>query len=115
MKSYGTDGGRIVFEVGKDWAKLVSAAPAPNWSMQVWTDSTWIRVDFGQDGGRVVSVFCTWNDCPPQVEVVQLSLLRCCGRIGSPCPGSVCLALRERSQCCDHHDEGTRRDRGGAG
>ncbi|MFC9618464.1 hypothetical protein ACFTXM_00185 [Streptomyces sp. NPDC056930] len=39
-------------------------------SMQVWTNSTWIRVDFGQDGGRVVSVFCTWNDHPPQVEVV---------------------------------------------
>ncbi|MFD4944069.1 hypothetical protein ACFVYE_16560 [Streptomyces sp. NPDC058239] len=70
VKSYGTDGGRVVFELGKDWAKLVSATPAQGWSMQVWTNSTWIRVDFGQDGGRVVSVFCTWNDHPPQVEIV---------------------------------------------
>ncbi|WP_327367573.1 hypothetical protein [Streptomyces sp. NBC_01217] len=70
VKSYGTDGGRVVFELGKDWAKLVSATPAPDWSMQVWTNSTWIRVNFSQDNGTTVSVFCTWNDHPPQVEIV---------------------------------------------
>ncbi|MFJ9676675.1 hypothetical protein ACIRP2_01255 [Streptomyces sp. NPDC101194] len=70
VRSYGTDGGRVVFELGKDSAKLVSATPAPDWSMQVWTNTTWIRVDFGRDGDRVVSVFCTWNDHPPRVEIV---------------------------------------------
>ncbi|MFI5746664.1 hypothetical protein ACIBBE_12125 [Streptomyces sp. NPDC051644] len=70
VKSYGTDGGRVVFELGKDWAKLVSATPAPDWSMQVWTNSTWIRVNFSRDNGTTVSVFCTWNDHPPQVEIV---------------------------------------------
>ncbi|MEV7400951.1 hypothetical protein AB0N93_11200 [Streptomyces sp. NPDC091267] len=70
-KSYPTDGGRVVFELGKDRAKLVSATPEPGWSMQVWTNTTWIRVNFAQDDGTTVSVFCTWNDHPPQVQVVK--------------------------------------------
>ncbi|MFF2325552.1 MULTISPECIES: hypothetical protein [unclassified Streptomyces] len=70
VRSYGTDGGRVVFELGDDRAKLVSATPAPDWSMQVWTNSTWIRVNFSQDDGTTVSVFCTWNDHPPQVDIV---------------------------------------------
>lgn len=70
-KSYSTDGGRIVFELGADRAKLVSATPEPGWSMRVWTNTTWIRVDFTQDDGTTVSVFCTWNDHPPQVEIVK--------------------------------------------
>lgn len=70
-KSYRTDGGRVVFELGAASAKLVSATPEPGWSMQVWTQSTWIRVDFTQDDGRTVSVFCTWNDHPPMVEIVD--------------------------------------------
>ncbi|WNI24646.1 hypothetical protein [Streptomyces sp. ITFR-16] len=69
-KSYRTDGGRVVFEMGADSAKLVSATPEQSWSMQVWTQTTWIRVDFTQDDGRTVSVFCTWNDHPPMVEIV---------------------------------------------
>ncbi|MEU8625870.1 hypothetical protein [Streptomyces sp. NPDC048669] len=70
-KGYSTDGGRIVFELGADSAKLVSATPEPGWSMRVWTNSTWIRVNFAQDDGTTVSVFCTWNDHPPQVEIVK--------------------------------------------
>ncbi|MFF2962249.1 hypothetical protein ACFVT1_25670 [Streptomyces sp. NPDC057963] len=72
VRSYGTDGGRVLFGLGEDSAKPVSAtpAPAPDWSMQVRTDSTWIRVNFSQDGGPTVSVFCTWNGHPPQVEIV---------------------------------------------
>ncbi|MEU8505999.1 hypothetical protein AB0C40_15025 [Streptomyces brevispora] len=70
-KSYSTDGGRVVFELGADSAKLVSATPEPGWSMRVWTNTTWIRVNFAQDDGTTVSVFCTWNDHPPQVEIVK--------------------------------------------
>lgn len=70
-KSYSSDGGRVVFELGKDRAKLVSATPEPGWSMRVWTNTTWIRVNFAQDDGTTVSVFCTWNDHPPQVETVK--------------------------------------------
>ncbi|WP_392670724.1 hypothetical protein [Streptomyces sp. LN785] len=69
VKSYPTDGGRVVLELGTDSAELVSATPAAGWSMQVWKQPAWIRVDFTTDDGRTVSVFCTWNDHPPMVEI----------------------------------------------
>ncbi|WP_030923384.1 hypothetical protein [Streptomyces sp. NRRL B-24720] len=70
VRSYPTDGGRVVFELGTDWAKLVSATPDPGWSMRVWTNTDWIRVNFTTDEGTTVSVFCTWNGHPPMVEIV---------------------------------------------
>lgn len=68
VKSYDTDGGRAVFELGTSSATLVSATPGSGWSMQVWKTETWIRVEFSRSTGRV-SVFCTWHDGPPHVEV----------------------------------------------
>ncbi|MGW1891580.1 hypothetical protein ACWCP6_15180 [Streptomyces sp. NPDC002004] len=68
VKSYNTKGGRVVFDLGKTSATLVSATPDADWSMQVWTQSTWIRVEFSSGADRV-SVFCTWHDHPPQVDI----------------------------------------------
>ncbi|WP_324605126.1 hypothetical protein [Streptomyces sp. NRRL S-87] len=48
----------------------MSATPASGWRMQVWKTDTWIRVAFTRDG-REVSLFCTWHDHPPQVEVYE--------------------------------------------
>ncbi|GAA4019299.1 hypothetical protein OG252_31495 [Streptomyces sp. NBC_01352] len=68
IKSYDTDGGRAVFDLGKTSATLVSATPGTGWSMQVWKTESWIRVEFGSGADRV-SVFCTWHDGPPRVEI----------------------------------------------
>jgi hypothetical protein len=68
VKSYDTDGGRAVFDLGKTSATLVSATPGAGWSMQVWKTETWIRVEFTSGANRV-SVFCTWHDGPPHVEI----------------------------------------------
>ncbi|MFF7972731.1 hypothetical protein [Streptomyces sp. NPDC007905] len=68
VKAYYTDGGRAVFDLGPASATLVSATPGTGWSMQVWKTETWIRVEFGRGADRV-SVFCTWHDGPPHVEV----------------------------------------------
>ncbi|MFI6011353.1 hypothetical protein ACIBAG_21470 [Streptomyces sp. NPDC051243] len=68
VKSYDTDGGRVVFDIGESSASLVSATPGSGWSMQVWKTETWIRVEFGAGADRV-SVFCTWHDGPPRVEI----------------------------------------------
>jgi hypothetical protein len=70
VKSYSTDGGRVTFDIGKTSAKLVSATPATGWSMQVWKQPTWIRVEFTA-GAASVSVFCTWHDHEPTVEIVE--------------------------------------------
>ncbi|MER7225153.1 hypothetical protein [Streptomyces rubradiris] len=68
VRSYDTDGGRAVFDLGPADATLVSAAPGAGWSMQVWKTASWIRVEFVRGTDRV-SVFCTWHDGPPRVEV----------------------------------------------
>ncbi|GHI95489.1 hypothetical protein TPA0905_49600 [Streptomyces olivaceus] len=68
VKSYDTDGGRAVFDLGTASASLVSATPGAGWSMQVWKTESWIRVEFTSGADRV-SVFCTWHDGPPRVEI----------------------------------------------
>ncbi|MGW7273036.1 hypothetical protein ACWGH5_21210 [Streptomyces sp. NPDC054864] len=68
VKSYSSEGGRVVFDLGKDSATLVSATPAAGWSVQVWKQDTWIRVEF-TSGADKVSVFCTWHDHAPAVEI----------------------------------------------
>ncbi|MFF0743090.1 hypothetical protein ACFYVL_22105 [Streptomyces sp. NPDC004111] len=67
VKAVSTEAGRVVFSMGRDSAKLLSATPEPGWAMQVWKNPVWIRVDFTQ-GGETVSVFCTWHDHPPLIE-----------------------------------------------
>jgi hypothetical protein len=68
VRSYDTDGGRAVFDLGDKSATLVSATPGTGWSMQVWKTESWIRVEFTSGADRV-SVFCTWHDGPPRVEI----------------------------------------------
>ncbi|MFE5138125.1 hypothetical protein ACFRDV_10655 [Streptomyces fagopyri] len=68
VKSYDTDGGRAVFDLGTASATLVSATPGSGWSIQVWKTESWIRVEFTSGADRV-SVFCTWHDGPPRVEI----------------------------------------------
>lgn len=68
VKSYDTRGGRAVFDLGETSASLVSATPGAGWSMQVWKTETWIRVEFASGADRV-TVFCTWHDGPPRVEI----------------------------------------------
>jgi hypothetical protein len=68
VKAYETEGGRVVLSLAEDYATLVSATPGSGWSMQVWKTETWIRVDFAAGADRV-SVFCTWHDSAPRVDV----------------------------------------------
>ncbi|MFJ8826506.1 hypothetical protein ACIREE_32640 [Streptomyces sp. NPDC102467] len=68
VKSYATAGGRAVFDLGETEATLVSATPSTGWSVQVWKQSTWIRVEF-TSGDQKVSAFCTWHDHRPSVEI----------------------------------------------
>ncbi|GAB2845461.1 hypothetical protein GCM10027074_10390 [Streptomyces deserti] len=68
VRGYDTEGGRVVFDLGQTSATLVSATPAAGWSMQMWKTESWIRVEFSSGADRV-SVFCTWHDGPPRVDI----------------------------------------------
>lgn len=70
VKAYSVSGGRVVFDLGATSGELVSATPLAGWRMQVWKQPSWIRVTFTRDG-REVSVFCTWHDHPPLVEIID--------------------------------------------
>jgi hypothetical protein len=70
VRGYTVRGGQVVFDLRSDSAELVSATPDTGWQMQVWKQSEWIRVDF-TSGADATSVFCTWNDGPPTVQVDQ--------------------------------------------
>lgn len=70
VKSYPSDGGRVTFDLGETSAELVSASPASGWQMQVWKQTTWIRVTFTR-GDREVSVFCLWHDSAPRVQIEE--------------------------------------------
>ncbi|MET8507344.1 hypothetical protein ABZV60_22190 [Streptomyces sp. NPDC004787] len=73
VKSYGTDGGRAVFDLGPSSAELVSATPESGWRMQVWKQASWIRVTFTKDS-REISVFCLWHDSAPRVEIEERAI-----------------------------------------
>ncbi|MFB7937029.1 hypothetical protein [Streptomyces sp. NPDC056049] len=70
VKSYPVDGGRVTFDLGESSAELVSATPASGWQMQVWKQTTWIRVTFTR-GDRELSVFCLWHDSAPRVQIEE--------------------------------------------
>lgn len=70
LKAVNTEAGRVVFSLGKDAAKLLSATPEAGWAMQVWKDPSWIRVEFTA-GAAKLSVFCTWYNHPPLVEIIK--------------------------------------------
>ncbi|HET6858696.1 MAG TPA: hypothetical protein VFH94_16605 [Streptomyces sp.] len=70
VKSYNTAGGRVVLDMGEKSATLVSATPATGWSIQVWKDPSWIRVQF-TGGAATVTVFATWHDHAPSVEIIN--------------------------------------------
>ncbi|GAA4678467.1 hypothetical protein GCM10023347_36130 [Streptomyces chumphonensis] len=68
VRSYTADGGRVAFDLRADSASLVSATPHSGWEVRVWTQEQWVRVTFSR-GDRSSSVFCTWHDGPPRVQV----------------------------------------------
>ncbi|MFE9487377.1 hypothetical protein ACFYNF_13290 [Streptomyces sp. NPDC006641] len=68
VKGYTVDGGLVVFGIKRASADLVSATPDSGWQMQVWKTAQWIRVTFTRDD-REISVFCTWCQHAPLVEI----------------------------------------------
>ncbi|MEU3598505.1 hypothetical protein ABZ714_07190 [Streptomyces sp. NPDC006798] len=67
LKGVTVDGGRVVFDMGPASAELVTATPNEGWRMQIWPESTYIRVTFTSDE-REISVFAIWNGHPPRID-----------------------------------------------
>lgn len=67
VQQYTVKGGVVVLSMTATQATLVSATPANGYSVQVWQETGWLRVDFTA-GNSSSSVFATWNGHPPSVQ-----------------------------------------------
>lgn len=70
VQRYTVKGGEVVLSTTPTQATLVSATPANGYSVQVWQETGWLRVDFSS-GNATSSVFATWNGHPPTVQTYE--------------------------------------------
>lgn len=68
VRSYTLAGGRVALLVSGDSATLVTAMPDSGFSVQTWTGTDWLRVDF-TSGGQVSSLIASWYQEAPTVTV----------------------------------------------
>lgn len=70
VQRYAVKGGEVVLSMTPTKATLVSATPANGYSVQLWQETGWMRVDF-TSGNATSSVFATWNGHPPSVQTAE--------------------------------------------
>jgi len=68
VRSYTLAGGRVALDVSGDSAALVTAMPDSGFSVQTWSGTDWLRVDFSS-GAQVSSLIATWYQHAPTVTV----------------------------------------------
>ena len=68
VRSYSLDGGRVALLVTGDSASLVTATPDSGFSVQTWSGTDWLRVDFSS-GAQVSSLIASWYQHAPTVTV----------------------------------------------
>ena len=68
VHSYTLAGGRVALDVSADSAALVTAMPDSGFSVETWSGTDWLRVDFSS-GAQVSSLIATWYQHAPTVTV----------------------------------------------
>jgi hypothetical protein len=68
VRSYTLAGGRVALLVSGDSATLVTATPDSGFSVQTWSGTDWLRVDF-TSGAQVSSLIASWYQEAPTVTV----------------------------------------------
>lgn len=68
VRSYTLDGGHVALLVSANSAALLTATPDSGFSVQTWSGTDWLRVDF-TSGAQVSSLIATWYEQTPTVTV----------------------------------------------
>jgi hypothetical protein len=68
VRSYTLAGGRVALDVSGDSATLVTAMPDSGFSVETWSGTDWLRVDFSS-GAQVSSLIASWYQHAPTVSV----------------------------------------------
>jgi hypothetical protein len=63
-------GGRVTLDLTQDSVQLVTAVPDAGYSMQTWSGTDWLRVDFSS-GPQVSSLIASWYEHAPAVTVTN--------------------------------------------
>jgi len=70
VHAYTLTGGRVTLLIKPNSAELVTAIPAAGYSVQRWSSSQWLRVDFSS-GAKVSWLIASWNGHAPTVTVTN--------------------------------------------
>lgn len=62
------DGGRVTLDVTSDSVQLVTAVPDSGYSVQTWSGTDWLRVDF-TSGAQTSSLIASWYEQTPSITV----------------------------------------------
>ena len=68
VHTYTLAGGRVALLVTGDSATLLTAVPDSGFSVQTWSGTDWLRVDFSS-GAQVSSLIASWYEHAPTVTI----------------------------------------------
>jgi hypothetical protein len=68
VREYTMDGGRVTLDVTSDSVQLVTAVPDSGYSVQTWSGTDWLRVDFTL-GAQASSLIASWYEQTPSITV----------------------------------------------
>jgi hypothetical protein len=70
VRVYTLTGGRVTLDVAGGSVQLVTAVPDVGYSVQTWSGTGWLRVDFSS-GPKVSSLIASWYQHAPTVTVTN--------------------------------------------
>lgn len=70
VRAYTLVGGVVTLQVTDGSVQLVTAVPAAGYSVQTWSGTGWLRVDFSS-GPQVSSLIASWYEHAPAVTVTN--------------------------------------------
>jgi hypothetical protein len=68
VHDYTLTGGRVTLDMTKGAVQLVAAVPDTGYSVQTWSGTGWLRVDFSS-GPQVSSLIASWYQHAPSITV----------------------------------------------
>ena len=68
MHAYALTGGTVTLDEAGGTVQLVTAVPDAGYSVQTWSGTGWLRVDFSS-GPQVSSLIASWYEHSPTVTV----------------------------------------------
>jgi hypothetical protein len=70
VHAYELAGGRVTLTVTQTSVQLVTAVPNTGYSVQTWSSTGWLRVDFSA-GSQVSSLIASWYEHAPTITVTN--------------------------------------------